>query len=466
MVWQNYKNAKGQQSKITAVLREALSMNSDSKNYPTDAHGWAELLAPRAPKPTLKGNCRVPLTVIGAGVTGLACARRLAELNPQKEILLLEAREVGQGSSGRNSGFAVSISQFTGAFSKGQSDSQIGEYRRVNRINQAGLTLLREQVRALVIDCQWDECGYYHVAADQTSIQECEYFERYLQNMGIAHTRYDQDALIEKIGTSHYQCGFHVPEGVLLQPAALVRGLADNLPKNVTLYENSPVLEVEPGAPITLKLATGEVKTDQLFMATNYEVSKLGFLNRYLIGSTLSASLTRVLDKDELASLGTISQWGTLSLHRGGATLRLMHDGRICLRNTAEYIGARLLSDNELAERRHIHRRSFEKRFPQLAHVPFEFSWSGVEGISANGTNFFGAQHQNIYYAGGFNGAGVSKGTAFGAALAEYAGGGQSNLITDCLACAPAKWLPPRPLLDIGAYFTVRSRFKGVGLDR
>ena len=215
-----------------------------------------------------------------------------------------------------------------------------------------------------------------------------------------------------------------------------------------------------------MRLNDGEVRADKVILATNYECGKLGFQRRQILGSTLAGSFTRVLTEDERRSLGNLSDWGVLSLHGGGATIRLTTDGRISLRNTAEYHGSVLLSDAELAKRQIIHREVFEKRFPQLSDVPFEFSWSGVEGVSRNSTNFFGRQQNNIYMAGGYNGSGVSRGTAFGTAMAEYASGGQSSLITDCLASAPATWIPPRPFLDVGAFFTVRSRFKGVGLDR
>ncbi|PCI03900.1 MAG: FAD-dependent oxidoreductase [Hyphomicrobiales bacterium] len=451
---------------IGASFHGVLLMSSSSKDYATDAHGWAELLAPRTAKPALKGKHRAAFTVIGAGVTGLSCARRLAELHPDQEILLLEARDIGQGASGRNSGFAVSVSHFFSDNLQPPLAAQIDDYRRINRANQAGLELLREQVSAHSIDCQWRDDGFYHVAADEISKQECGYLEKLLQRMEIKHHVHDREALNEKLGTRHYHSGIHVPGGVLLQPAALVQGLADSLPKNVTLCEQSAVLSISNRTPITLQLEAGEVQTDKLFIATNYEAPKLGVLNRYMIGSTLTGSVTRVLGKDELASLGSLSHWGSLSLHRGGATVRLTTDGRICLRNTAEYNGAKLFDDQTLVSRQRVHREAFEKRYPQLADVPFEYSWSGVEGISANGTNFFGQQETNIYYAGVFNGSGVSRGTAFGTALAEYACDGQSSLIDDCLAFEPATWLPPRPLLDIGAWFTVRSRFKGVGLDR
>ena len=43
--------------------------------------------------------------VVGAGVTGLAAARRLGELAPDARVLLLDEHGVGYGASGRNSWF-------------------------------------------------------------------------------------------------------------------------------------------------------------------------------------------------------------------------------------------------------------------------------------------------------------------------------------------------------------------------
>lgn len=430
--------------------------------FPTDRHGWSELLPRREATPPLNGDHRAKWVVVGAGLTGLAAARRLAELHPGERILLLDARQIGQGASGRNSGFAVAVSHFSGGF----VERQRAEYRRVNRINQAGLDQLRTLVGQAGIDCQWREDGFFHAAADSPALREREHFLRYLDAMEIDHTPLDAAALRERLGTALYQSGVHVKAGALVQPAALVRGLADTLPANVALHEQSPVLTLSPGSQVTLQLPNGQVRTQNLVLATNHEAGKLGFLARRLTASTLSGSFTRVLNEDEMASLGSQREWGVLSLHGGGATVRLTADRRLCLRNAAEFHGATLLSDGTLARRQAVHRTGFDKRFPALAHVPFEFAWSGVEGISRNGTNFFGRQQDNIYFAGGYNGSGVSRGTAFGLALAEYANGGQSPLIDDCLASAPGAWIPPRPFLDIGALFAVRSRFRGVGLDR
>lgn len=437
-------------------------MTLSSGDFITDNHGWAELLPDWAPAPPLQGAHNFDWVVVGAGVTGLSCARQLAARYPEHKIALLDARQVGQGASGRNSGFAVAVSHFPGPFDASQKPN----YQRVNRINQAGLAILEKQVLGLGIDCQWQTDGFHHPAADRMAVAEQENFVRYLNEMEVEHTVLDQAGLADRLGTQLYQAGVHVHAGVLVQPAALVRGLADNLPANVTLAENCPVLEIEDGGAPSVQLVAGRISAKKIIVAANYEMEKLGIQRRRIIGSTLAGSFTRKLDAAELDSLGSLRTWGVLSLHGGGATVRLTTDGRISLRNTAEYNGGVLLSDAQLQQRQMFHRESFEKRFPQLAHVPFEFAWSGVEGISRNSTNFFGRYGSNVYFAGGYNGSGVSRGTAFGAAIADYACGEQSLLIDDCLACEPASWIPPRPFLDIGAAFTVRSRFRGVGQDR
>ncbi len=149
-------------------------MTLGSGDCPTDRHGWAEFLPERQASPPLRGAHGVAWAVIGAGVTGLASARRLAELHPDEEIMLLEARLVGQGASGRNSGFAVAVSRFDG----GLEADEMANYRRVNRINQAGLDLLRERVATSGIDCQWREDGFHPTAADRQAMSTCSDYLR------------------------------------------------------------------------------------------------------------------------------------------------------------------------------------------------------------------------------------------------------------------------------------------------
>ena len=436
-------------------------MSQDNLNFDHETRGWVDLIPRRKPQPILNSNLDTRWLVIGAGFTGLSCARRLAELNPNEKIVLLEAREVGQSASGRNSGYAVAHSHFSGGYQKDQLD----QYKRIDRINQAGLDSLKSIINESQINCDFKESGIYHMAADKSSSEECEYFVDYLQKRQIEHIPLSQDQINLELGTNWYRKGVKVKDGALVQPAKLVFGLADTLPSNVKLYENSPVLAMEIGKINTVRLPNSTIKAENVIMACNYEPIANGKQKQRVVGVTLSGSITRVLTQEEVEMLGSESSWGILSLHSGGATVRLTEDKRISIRNTAEYNNQRLLSDGQLKERQKIHRQAFDNRFPGLSHVGFEHLYSGVEGVSANKTNVFKKLSSNLYFAGCYNGSGITKGTAFGIGVANFASGNDDELVTDCLGIEKAKWLPPRPFLDIGAWYITKQRFKGVGKD-
>ena len=431
-------------------------------NFDHETRGWVDLIPPRSPRPKLTSNLEAKWLVIGAGFTGLSCARRLAEINPNDQIILIDAREIGQNASGRNSGYAVAHSHFSGVY----KESQLSQYQRVDRINQVGLNSLRSLVAENNIACDFKDTGIYHTAADNNSSKKCDDFIDYLEKREINHTPLSQEQLQKHLGTKWYQKGVKVENGALVQPAKLVFGLADTLPSNVTLYENTPVLKMTVDKTNKLVVPNATITAEKVIMACNYESLAHGQSKQRAVGVTLSGSITRVLTKDELRGLGNQSSWGVLSLHSGGATVRLTSDGRISIRNTAEYNNQSLLTDQQLLKRQEIHRQAFNNRFPQLSHVSFEHCYSGVEGVSVNKTNIFNKLSKSLYFAGCYNGSGITKGTAFGMGIAEYVCQHESALVSDCLATAKANWLPPRPLLDVGAWFVTKQRFKGVGKDR
>ena len=117
-------------------------------------NGWLEILPPLAPANVARGNLKADVAIIGAGFTGLAAARRLADLWPDKRIILLEADRVGNTSAGRSSGFA--IDQAHNIRAKNFADSLEAEHNQIT-LNRAGQSYLREIVQERKIDCDWDE---------------------------------------------------------------------------------------------------------------------------------------------------------------------------------------------------------------------------------------------------------------------------------------------------------------------
>ena len=91
------------------------------------APGWYAMLPPPAPANRLKGKQNADWVVAGAGVTGLAAARRLAELGPDTRVILLEEYRIGYGASGQNSGFIIDVPHLTEQF-------DVDTNRRISRL--------------------------------------------------------------------------------------------------------------------------------------------------------------------------------------------------------------------------------------------------------------------------------------------------------------------------------------------
>jgi hypothetical protein len=163
-------------------------------------NGWTAMLPPAPPARRPKGAETADYAVIGAGFAGLAAARRLAELAPGRRIVLLEAQRVGDGSSGRNSGFIIDLPHE--AESLGE-DAQ-GLQQRTLRLNRFAIGRLRSLVKEKSIDCQWTECGMYRGAVTQRASRFLDPYERMIGRLGLSCRRLDRHELKARLGTSLY----------------------------------------------------------------------------------------------------------------------------------------------------------------------------------------------------------------------------------------------------------------------
>lgn len=414
--------------------------------------GWFHTAPARVARPAHSGEKQCRYAVIGAGFTGLAAARQLALNFPDDEIVLIDAQQVGFGPAGRNAGFAIDLPHDIGA------DDYIGDIeiaKSTLKLNRMGQTILHDLVQRHGIDCHMRPSGKYQAAVEDRGIAVLEAYRRGLDKLGEPYEVIAGADLPQHIGTSFYRQGLFTPGTMLVQPSALVKGLADSLPANVTLYENTAITEVEYGRQVVLTHAAGRIVTDQLVLANNAFGARFGFLKQTVLPMFLYASLTRPLTEAEQARLGGKPFWGVIPADPYGSTVRRTHDNRILVRNSFSFNPSQQPKPANLERFRHKHRLSFERRFPMLPGVEFDYTWSGSLGLTQNHKSFFGQLAPNVHGALFCNGLGVTRGTVTGTLLADMMAGKRHELTDFLLASSGPNTLPPEPFLSMGVNATL-----------
>lgn len=409
--------------------------------------GWFHLSQPRKAKPNHSGVKQARWVVVGAGFTGLAAARQLALNFPDEEIVLIEAQEVGFGSSGRNAGFAIDLPHDIGA------DDYIGDLATANislKLNLSGQTILKDLVDRHRIECHMRPSGKYQAAVEDRGIAVLEAYRRGLDKLGQPYEMIEGEDLPTHIGTSFYRKALFTPGTVLIQPAALVKGLADSLPANVTLYEHTAITDVEYGEKTVLTHPNGRITAEKLVLTNNAFGMRFGFLQGTMLPIFTYASLTRELTEEEQARLGGKEFWGLIPADPFGTTLRRTHDNRILVRNSFSFNPDGRSKQKYLDRFVQRHRESFARRFPMLPSVDFDYTWGGSLAISRNHMGYFGELAPNVYGALCCNGLGITRGTVTGTLLADWLAG-QRNELTDFLLASPGPSRnPPEPFLSVG----------------
>ena len=420
--------------------------------------GWNTLLPKRQAHTQAPTERHFDAIVIGAGVTGLAAARRIAELEPQARVLLVDASTVGDGSSGRNSGFLINLPHNTGMSGHG---SPIEVARKQMALYNTGLAWLKSLIDQHQIGCGWNPVGKYHAAATPDGAARLKSTLQQYQDWGVAYTELERDALQQQLGTTHYHYGYHSDNNVFVQPAALVRGLADSLPANVQLWEGEPVLSLHEGKPHRVRTATAELSAPRIVIANNGFARKLGFARDRVFTIYTYAGLTEQLDEEELHKLGPAPEWGVIPANRLGTTLRKVAGGRFMVRSSYSYD-----SEEPLAEVRQALQGCYQMRYPQMRSHALPLVWGGVTALTRNGALYFGQVGDGLYISIGCNGAGMLKGSMFGKLLGEMACGQQSPQLADALGFERPSWLPPEPLRRIAVVSTIQYQKYKAGIER
>ncbi len=418
-----------------------------------DQCGWNAMLPPRQARPHAVGSIRVRYAVVGAGYTGLAAARRLHELDPDASIAVLEASSVGEGASARNSGFMTPNDSKIGL-----STNEMARAEQLNAFSAEGFSYLTDAMKAGGIVCDLERSGRVTAAATDLGADKIHSMVEGAKRHGFAHQALDREDLAGLIGSRYYQCGLRIEEGYLLQPAALVRGLADTLPDAVRLYENTPVLELQDGAPWVLRTPEAVMTADVVILATNAAIKHFGFWRDGLVTIYTFAGISHAMAERDAARLGT-KPWGLLPAHRLGTTVRRVGADRLMVRSLYAY--EKPLAPLQVQE---ALTGCFHRRYPDLSHVPLQYIWGGTTALTMNGSPRWGRIKPHLYGSAGCNGSGIVKGTLLGKRLAEMivTGDPQDRLQA---VYGRANRIAPEPFRTIGFHAISAYQRRKAGLE-
>ena len=411
----------------------------------TDSNGWwatkpSELFV--SPKPS--GEIRVQTAIIGGGICGVSTANRLGELRPNDRICLIDAERIGFGASGRNAGFMLNV------HSHGPQKA-IDILRRNINLWETGLNSLRKKVEQWQIQCDWSEFGRIYGAAGPVGEKHIDEIAETLDKLGHKYKWYSQSDMENRIGTEFYGCGLHAEGSALVNPAALMVGLARNLPTNVDVYENTSVQQFDRvGKSFRITTDRGIIYADRIVLSAGVFIRQFGIAKNTFVPMATYGSLTEVLDDAAISQLGAGKEFGILGASDYGATIRLTQNRQLFVRNMFNFVPGAPLSGERVKQISRLHREAMTKRWPGLADVPFEHSWGGIMAFTFNNGTVFGEYKPGIYVVLTNDVSPMTRGEAAGALMAEYMEGLDSDLLAVQLSIPNAKTLPPRPFLDLG----------------
>ncbi len=423
-----------------------------------DRSGWVETAGSYRSFPRLSGSQRTDWLIIGAGLTGLAAAHRLAVLRPRDRIILIDGKRIAQGASGRNSGFVIG-NTLPDELSYGIGKSIARSMPQIE-LDQAAGEGVKRLIKDLKIACDYHEDGYFYAAHEPRLFADAERYAGMIEEVGGKAKVYGAEELASRFGIDFYRKALWIGgSGTgFLHSAKFSKGLTEALPKQVEVYENTKAVRLgaRAGGGAIVELENGSIDAAKVIVGLNAYLPRFGYKRDRIFPVVVSGSLTRPLTKDEDARLGGVEPYALLSPVKGGATIRLTPDRRLLVRNKAEY-RPEGVDGERLAKHRETHRAGLLRRFPWLPADAVEFTWSGSICISRNGRFVFEEMQPGVFAAACYNGTGVTRGTLLGKLIAELAAGERSAHVELALAMEKPSIIPPgtlfRPLAALRFHF-------------
>ncbi|MBP6954126.1 MAG: FAD-binding oxidoreductase [Pseudomonas sp.] len=364
--------------------------------------------------PTLEQDIDADVVVIGGGFSGINTALELAEKGITN-IVVLEARYLGFGGTGRNGGqIMAGIGHDLEKIKKDVGEDGL---RQVFEISDLGADIIKNRIAKYNIDA--DFChGYGYMGFNARQEKTLRAWEKNFKSINSQHEiRFLGGSDVQQIiGSTAYTSALLHMGGGHVHSLNLLLGEATALASHgVKIFENSPALDVSYGERITVRTGRGSVRASKLLWACDSFLNKLEpELHRSTINTYAFQMMTEPLSEELIQRISPI---------RGAySDIRPVIDYyRVTNENRLLFGAATPLVEHIPGDLKAWNRNLMLKIFPYLKDVKIDLAWGGPMACSPNLFPQVGTLpgRSNAFFVQGYSGFGVTPSHIICKVLAE-----------------------------------------------
>ena len=356
----------------------------------------------------------VDVAVIGAGLTGLSAARKLAGSGAR--VAVLEAESVGWGASSRNGGMVLSGLKLAATTLVERYGREAA--KRMYAASLESIDAVEELVREEGIACDFSRSGHLEVACKPKHFDE---FRRTVETIGreFGHRLriVEKKDLASEIGSGIYHGGIVDELSAGVNPARYVAGLGTAAAKaGAEVHEQTRVTGIarEAGG-WTVATSRGTLYAKEVLVATSGYTSGItrGLQRKIVpIGSFIIVTepLPEAVAREASPQNRMIYDSKNYLYY-----YRLTPDNRMLFGGRAAFFPE---NQNTVRESAGILREGMIEVYPQLRETKVQYVWGGTLDFAFDIMPHAG-KLDGMYFALGYAGHGVAMATLLGKRMAE-----------------------------------------------